>query len=312
VLVRTDVRLTITTTAFLLALAAPRSGRGAPCPPATRLRGDPALVAGVTTALGERGIVAGDPAGCPTVEVQVDRRDGRLLVSRTGDGDQPVERAVTDIRTAATVIESWVRTDVEAPLLATRTIAAPEPPPPPTVAPSIAVAARPPERGVQLFTVAETTHASDATSWFGLQVGACVMLGPACAAARARLATVTHGPGPWRQGNLDRRGVEVLLGADVPLRWRRATISPGLAGGIGWIHTHDESSPLRGAETGGLRAEAHAALSYPIHPRLAIEAVASFDLTQATHVETSSPAPLLPDEPRWLARLGAGLRFGGL
>ena len=298
-------------TALLVSLVAPRSGLGAPCPPATRLRGDPALVAGVTSALGERGIVADHRAGCPAVEVQLDRRGERLLVSRTGEGAETVERAVTDIRTAATVIESWVRTDVEAPLLATRTIAAPEPPPP-TVAPSIAVAARPPERGVQLFTVAETTRASDATSWFGLQVGACVMLGPACAAARARMATVTHGPGPWRQGNLDRRGVEVLLGADVPLRWGRATISPGVGAGIGWIHTHDESAVRGVAETGGLRAEVHAALSYPLRPSIAIEAVASFDLTQATHVETSSPVPLFPDEPRWLARLGAGLRFGGL
>ena len=296
---------------LVLWLTAPGSGRAGTCPPAARLRGDPAAVAGVTSALGARGI-ATDPAACRALEVSLERRDGALLVSTASEGDQIVERAVTDIRTAATVIESWVRTDVEAPLLATRTIAVREPPaaPPPAAAPAIAVAPRPPERGVQLFTTAETTRASDRTSWFGLQVGACVMLGPVCAAARARFASVTGGPGPW-QGGLDRHGVEVLLGGDVPLRWGRATISPGVAAGVGSIHTREEGSTFRGGETGGLRAEAHAALSYPLRPRIALEVTLALDLTQATHVETSSPVPL-PDEPRLLARLGLGLRFGGL
>jgi len=301
-----------------IVLAASAAGGGiaeAACPPAVRLAGDDeVLTAEVRATLVERGI-GGEIRDCPAVGVSLVRKRGPIVVSIDyGVDGGRVERAVTDARTAATVIEAWVRTDVEAPLLSTREIERPatpaaaqaQPPPPAVaVAPPAAPAAA---RGVQLFTVTETSFADDCTSWLGAQVGACVTLGPVCAGARARFAMVVYGPAPWQ--DLDRRGVEMLLAADVPLRAGPITVAPGLGAGVGWIHTHQEGSHA-GGETGGLRGEGHVSAAYALRPRLALEVALALVVTQATHVETSSPTPL-PDEPRFLGRLGVGLRFGGL
>ena len=301
------------------------------CPPSARLRGEAALVTGVSSLLGERGI-ATEASPCPAIVVTLDRRHAQLIVTiDVGDGTT-VERMVSDARTAATLIESWARTDVEAPLLTghdhlPEPVARPERPmaeraaedgwsagaagdaPASATLSAVSAPAGNAGRGVQVFAVAENTVASDGTRWAGAHIGACVMLGPVCATARIRFAAVFGGTEHWR-GNLDRNSAEMLLGADLPLRLGRATLSPGLAAGIGWTHTNDDNSPSN-SETGGLRAEAHATLSYPFSRRMALDVTLSADVAQATHVETSSTIPL-PDEPRVMGRLGAGLRFGGL
>jgi hypothetical protein len=280
------------------------------CPPAVRLSGDRALIGSVSPALVDRGIAL-DAGGCLSVSVNLERRGHTMIVS-IAEGDDSsggpfTRRAVTDARTAATVIESWVRTDLEAPLLARRQIAGADPRDLGAVAMDAAPPAR--ARGIQVFAAGETAWASDRSRWLGLEVGGCVMLGPVCGSARARFAAVLHGPGRWAN-NLDRHGVELLLGAELPLRLGAAVMSPGLALGVGWIHTFEEGSS-RGEEIGGLRAEGRLALAWPVGERLALELALSLEITQAEHVEISSPEPL-PIQPRWLGRLGAGLRFAGL
>jgi len=309
--------------AFALAV---RSSQASPSAPgAVTLQGDADLVAAVKATLASRGIpAAADAPGA--VPVKLERRAGRIVVSvETPGGSLP--REVTDPRTAATIIESLVRTDVEAPLLAERAIDPTPAPfsssspssssalfddpvtPPPVPVPTAAVSVEAPRagRGVQLFTLAETSRANDHTSWLGVSVGACLMLGPVCAGARARFAVVVDQP--W-QMNIDRHGVETLLGADLPLRLGSLTLAPGFGIGLGSMHSHVEGAG-RSEETGGPHADLHVALSYPLGRRTALEAALSLDVTQTTHVETSSPVAL-PDEPRAFGRLGVGLRFGAL
>lgn len=287
------------------------SGLALGCPPSVRLSGDRGLIADVAPVLADRGITTWG-GECPAVPVQVERRGAMTVVSTPSNGDQPSERAVSDVRTAATVIESWVRTDVEAPLLAPRPAEDAEGP---VRAPgglaTLATVATPavPARGVQVFTVAETSRASDGTGWFGLRMGGCVMLGPLCVSALARVGAVIDRPQRWR-GGLERRGVEVLLGTDLPLRLGRATLAPGVAFGVGWTHTHEEGGGAD-QETGGLRAESHLGLLYPLSPRLAAEVAFAFEVTQATHVESNLAAPV-PADPRFFARLSLGVRFQGL
>jgi hypothetical protein len=309
------------------AAAVPRGGQAQERPgsPAVRLAGDPALIAAVRAALADRGIATGARAAA-AADVRLERRGSRIAIAAAlggGEAGGPVWREVSDARTAATVIESLVRTDVEAPLLSVRPVdpapAAPPPAPrgafadeddPPPAAPAATVAAVPAERGgrgLQLFALAETSRANDRTSWIGVQVGACVMLGPVCAGARVRSAVVAAEPWP---ADIDRRGFEVLLGADWPLRLGRVVLSPGVGAGVGSTHTHQDGS-RSSEETGGPHADAHVGLSYPLGARTAIEATFALDVTQTTHVETSSPVPL-PDEPRLFARFAAGVRFGAL
>jgi len=276
------------------------------CPPTVRLGGDPTLVAAVAPVLVERGIATADDA-CPAMPVELRRRGNLTVVSTAAPGALPTARVVSDMRTAATVIESWVRTDVDAPLLLHRQREDAEL----GAAPPGLVASfdQPATRDVEVFTSAERSYASDGTGWVGLDLGACVMLGPLCASAMVRLGVVTDGPGRWEH-ELDRRAVEVLLGADLPLRLGRFVLSPALAVGVGWTHTNDDTLDTD-EETGGLRAEGRVALSHALGSHLVGELALSFEVTQATHLETATPMPL-PDEPRFFSRLGAGLRFEGL
>src|SRR5450432_683376 len=103
-----------------LSLAAGLSRPAEACVPTVRLGGDPTRVAEVSAALAARGVETTAMSGCPVVAVTLEARGKTTLVSMTGSDERVLSRAVTDARTAATVIESWVRTDVEAPLLARR------------------------------------------------------------------------------------------------------------------------------------------------------------------------------------------------
>lgn len=327
---RTSIAITLGVGITLLAsISVGRdAAAAAACRPGVRLDGDRALVDVVGTALVERGIAVARGGGnggggedasadCAPLDVRLERHDDRISVfTPDGGGATPMRREVTDPRTATTIVESWVNVDVEAPLLTTRVVAlaesAPATPPAPA-APTVATAITAPApaatgRGVQLFAVAERARANDGTAWTGIELGACVALGPLCVGARARFA-IAGGP-QLRQADLDRHGVEVLLGADLPFRAGRATLSPGIGAGVGSIHTH-QAGTGQSAETGGPHADLHLSLSYPLRHRLALELAASLDVTQTTHVETSSSI-VLPDEPRLFARFGAGVRFGAL
>ncbi|HET9989114.1 MAG TPA: hypothetical protein VFQ65_11350 [Kofleriaceae bacterium] len=229
----------------------------------------------------------------------------------------PVERRVADIATAATVIESWSDRNVSDPLLASHPIpmievaSAPVELPPRVVI--VERQAPPPStfHGSQLFAAAETSYADDRTSWAGAQIGGCVVIGPVCAAASARFANVVDGPAFWT--GLDRRSIEVLIGGDVPINVSHGLLLLGFGGGIGQVHTRVDSRDdhRMASETGGLRAEVHAAYAYPLTRAIAVDVTFSLDLSQATRSEKTTTMPL-PDEPVLLGRFGFGLRWGHL
>jgi hypothetical protein len=300
----------------MVVILVPRFAAAEPCAPAATLSGDPALVASVGQALAADGVAA-PTEGCPAVLASVKSQGGAIDVTIDHEGAS-VDRVVDAPALAATVIESWARTDVDAPLLAAR----PAPPPPVVVAtaapvpqvdapPRVVVVAAPPVRGIHLVADVETSLASDRTTWFGPSVGACVGLGPMCAAVRVRFASVIEGPDTWND-QLQRRGAEVLVGGDLPFSRGRTTITPGIAMGLGWEHTHvDGAGWHTGSETGGLRAEVHGGVSYRVWGRLALDLSLAIELTQATHVESDTTMPI-PDEARMFGRVGVGVRWGRL
>jgi hypothetical protein len=99
--------------------------------------------------------------------------------------------------------------------------------------------------------------------------------------------------------DLDRRGVELLVGGDIPFSLGNWVLTPGFGGGVGTVFTRLHTSGERmGEEVGGLRADAHVTLAYPLTRRLGLEAELSGGLTQATHIESFSPTPMsMPDVP---------------
>jgi len=290
---------------ILIVAAATGTAAAAPC---GGLHGDAALVSAVGDLLVQRNVSCGDLRG----EI---RHDGASIVVTREDA-VPVERRVADIATAATVIESWSDPNVTDPLLVAHPIpmiAVAEAPVEP--APRVVIVERqlPPStfHGSQLFAAAETSVADDRTTWAGAQIGACVVIGPICAEASARFANVVDGPAFW--SGLDRRSIEVLIGGDVPINVGDGLLLLGFGGGTGQIHTRVDSRDdhRMASETGGLRAEVHAAYAYPITRAIAVDVTLSLDLTQATRSEKTTDMPL-PDEPTFVGRFGVGLRWGHL
>ncbi|HSR96822.1 MAG TPA: hypothetical protein VLM79_07230 [Kofleriaceae bacterium] len=231
-----------------------------------------------------------------------------------GDGAREViEREVSEVATAATVIESWTRSDVAAPLLESREVPAAAverapAAPPATVSPPAA-------RGIQLFAGGETSFASDRTVWQGMQLEACIMLGPICAAARVHGGKVIASPARW--DGFARHGAEIYIGIDIPIALGRAPLTPGFAAGYGAMFTRHirEGEPM-GVEISGPRAEVHAAISLPVTAHLAVDVVATGALTQAARMEVHGDPPdptlIYPAEPRALIRFAVGIRYGAL
>jgi hypothetical protein len=276
--------------------------RAQPCPPAVALTGEPATVTAVRELLEARGIL-GETPSCPAVHARIERRGGGLVVAVDGP-DGAIERAVGEPATAATVIESWARSDVAAPLLASRAV--------PVEAP---VASPPAARGIQLFAAEEMSVASDRTLWQGMQLEACIMLGPVCAAARVHAARVIARPASWE--GIVRKGAELYVGIDVPIAIGRTRLTPGFAAGYGAMFTR-RSGGSEGMflEIAGPRAEVHAAFSVPITDHLAVDLVTTGALTRATRIEAHGDVRdatvTFPAEPRALVRIALGLRYGAL
>ena len=150
-----------------------------------------------------------------------------------------------------------------------------------------------------------------------MQLGACVMLGPICAAARVHGGKVIARPDGWDR--FARKGAEASIGIDVPIAVGRTRLTPGFAAGYGTMLTHRVGDGEQtGIEISGPRAEAHVALAIPLTPHIALDLATTAELTQATGMEThgSAPSPdaavLYPDEPRALFRIAIGVRYGAL
>jgi hypothetical protein len=298
-----------------LGFAAAASGRAEACPLAVSLTGDSHAIATVREVLSARGIDLHreyDVSECEAIRAHLAERGSMIVIEVTRPGGTTIQRVVDDVATAATVIESFTRADVGDPLLAIR----PVPRTPERPSPSLEIAQTQPARsprGVRLSSAIETSFGSDRTRWMGMHFGACIMLGPICAGARLRGASVVRDR--W-DDDIDRRSSELLAGIDIPFGIGRWTFTPGFAAGLGHMRTRVGESRI---ESGGVRADVHATLSIPLWRRLALDLFAAADLTQETRGAWDDETGMtivnavdIPDEPRLLLRFGLGLSYGGL
>ncbi|HWU87030.1 MAG TPA: hypothetical protein VN253_07135 [Kofleriaceae bacterium] len=291
--------------ALIVGLAA-SSAAADPCPPSVALAGDPELVASVGEVLLVHGVEA-EAGDCPVLRARLERRGGMIAVTR--ETGRAATHVVGEPATAAALLESWASTDEIDPLLAVT------PQAPPHLAPAAVTAGPAPhmapllQRRIHMFAAFETSIADDRSGWVGSDAGVCVMLSALCAAVRVRVAVVV-GINELREG-ISRRGVDILFGGDAPLRLGETTVSLGGAAGLGTVHTRSELPMVSaGSETFGLRADAHVVWTIPVSTRVSLDLAASIGAAQVTDVERSHGA--YADEPRLFARLGAGLRYGGL
>ncbi|HEY4181860.1 MAG TPA: hypothetical protein VGM90_33685 [Kofleriaceae bacterium] len=282
-------------------LAATRVARA--CEPPD-LTGAPDLVASVRDELDRHGAVS---TSCAPIHARIERRGEDIIVIRVGGS--PQERLVSDSTTAASVIESWSRSDLVDPLLAGHAFVVPPPrveaaPPFPIIVRE--APAREESHGLQAYAAFETAFADDRSNWVGAMFGACVRIGRACATARARVATVIDGAASW--GGAHRRATDALVGGDVPFRTGATYMTVGFGAGFGAVHTSPGTTGS-GSETLGLRADAHVAWLVPVGGNLLLDLSASVGLAEVTDDETTT-VEAAPTEPRIIGRLGLGLRFG--
>lgn len=295
-----------------LALA-PLAARAAPCSPVVNLLGDPGLVTRVGQALRQRGISLGQGApGCPVLRASVSATSDdtpRLRVT-TIEEVQRTEHVVVDSGTAATLIESWARRDLSAPLL-TALLAPPRdlppaPPPPSGPAPRYLVGA--------LF---ETAVSSQPNAWFGASAHACARLGRVCFGALARGAAELA---QTRSGQTVRRsGADVLATLSAPLalspRWR---LLPSAGLGAGFTATTVVSPSINDqAGNGGLRAALQLLLGVRLLRDLSLDLglSASAAFLQQNHVHvpvlfSSDDGRRVDGEPWGYLRGALGLSYG--
>jgi hypothetical protein len=264
------------------------TGRADACPPTVILDGDAVLVAQLGAELAGRGIATS--GRCPARQVHVERRGGVLVISIADDA-----RAVSEIRTAAAVVESFVR-DVGSPLLEIRPVRK-------ASAPVIANPAPQLPRGWHFFGGLEASVASDRTTWMGGQIGACRMIGVLCAAVRLRGGAVASDEGRWTTTR--RKSGELLVGFDIPFRIRGYLLTPGVALGFGDITTESGTAPSRSSN---FRAQVHVTFSIPLTRTLAIDLYTAGTLAQQVEREPGYMTTI--DEPLGYLRFGLAMRYG--
>jgi hypothetical protein len=302
----------------------------ADCEPTATVEGGGPARAQVVRELRSRGIATMRVEGCAFVSAQIEASGSGLAVVIVDAYGRTSERSVNGPVTAATLIESWVRTDVSAALLSTTAVApaapvpaerrlAPRPSVPEEVQPTLTMPAANPRPGsqVSLTAGAETSVATDGSLWLGITAGLCFRVGPVCAGALVRVSDDSRTFGESREMRTSRLDTDVLLGASLPIRKGRITLLPGLGVGIGWMRTTASNAAAGSAaegfdiDGGGLRASAGLQLSIAVTRSVAVDLAMSGDVSPVAHTGMFDEGGyMLAGEPRGFVRGGVGVRVG--
>jgi hypothetical protein len=286
--------------------------------------GDATLRSALMEALGRRAIGTEVIRGCPSLRAQVTRQGGLVKVVLQEDVPRE-ERLVTDLATVVTLIETWLRSDISAPLLSAMLAPPAElstaepvaPPPPPTLRPR-------PLGALEL--LGEAGVNVNETSWFGGQLRGCVRTGPLCLGAAWRMAgdlLRVVGEDTLRQ----RITADFLASAEWPLSVGRFTFAPGIGIGAGWIRSQFTHSSARSEEPGegllsspiivndgGMRAEVRFLTAVTLYRGLQLAASiagdASFLDSPETTLKVGTRQTLVLPTTAWgMLRGGLGLRW---
>jgi hypothetical protein len=275
------------------------------CPPTVVVTGaadDASLLANV---LNSHGISTDASTRCPSTEVDV-TRDGDSFVVRTAD----VERGVSDIETAAVVVESWVRSDVTAPLWVLPVVQAAPVTPVPVVAPT------PSPRAVRLAVRAEGGVGSDGSTWPSLVLQGCAHVGPVCLGGLLRASMDSSLTGASSKFDTGRVALDGFVLGEWAFDVGAMTLSPGVGVGIGWLQS-------RNAPVWARAVEPHIE-AYDVDMKALAQMTTRFALTSGPQVEVTLGADIallansaaireegivIAGEPLAFLRVGAGIGF---
>jgi hypothetical protein len=294
-----------------------------PCGSAAVIEGDARVQAAVIDELQRRGISTTAASGCPFVTARIGQEGAGLDMTIVDTYGRTSKRTANGPAAAATLIESWVRSDLSAPLLpvldSVETVSHPVESKPMLVTRDTGSEVRT-RSNISLTASAETSLATDGSVWLGLATGVCVRIGPACVGALARVESDSGAYGESREMYTSRFGTAVLLGVGLPMRRGRLTFLPGVAVGVGWLRTTALSTGDNGpggdsteVDSGGLRASAGLRLSIAMRPSLAVDLGLAADFAPVAHTTPYNlDSVILAGEPRGFLRGSLGVRLGAL
>ena len=293
------------------------------CMPVVQVSGEPALARPVIALLRGRGVKVGGTSRCGVMTAVLTGSGELTRITIVDTDGRTVERVAEDAGAAATAIESWVRRDIDAPLLEPRAAPAQdadrEQPAPiaQTAAPAV-------ERRIEVGGAAEAGLGSDGSTWTGARAHACLSVGPVCAGAMVRYARDSETGGDGIVRDTSRSALDLLLTADLPLHGRRFFLSPGAGLGQQTMRATRRSGDRETNDAVVLALRAHAAAGYRITSAWSLRAelaVGVFPFAPrflAESPEASDPgndaddAPPLAGVPRVQGWLGVGLTYGDL
>ncbi len=202
-------------------------------------------------ALRARGVGAAADS-CAAVRVTVGAAERGLEVTVHGADGRDARRRVSTAEMAAVWIDSWVRDDAVAPLLAV-----PEPAPPTTVAAMPAEQSRapgaaplsPPSDAVPRQQAPAVHHwlsvgagldflsGDDGSSTRSVRADACIAAGPLCVGIDGRYADHSWLAPEDNMTQIRRRGADLMATARWPVSVGRAVLAPSASVGLGWMRT---------------------------------------------------------------------------
>jgi hypothetical protein len=258
----------------------------ADCTPAAVPAGDPALVRSLVERLTIHGIGTTQIEGCPIMAVNIEQRGPQIHVALADAFQRTGERDVDDVATAAAIVESWLQQEIDDGGFT--------PPVPHTARTGIAVSAL-------------SSLGTNATTWVGGSLGACLRVGATCAGVLARAQLDTTATGPTATILQDSYVVTGFATLDLPIRLGAWTLGPGLAIGYGYLHVtthhHDAMNHLMDVPSSDheLITGAHTALARAWTEHLSVFADVWTDVAVLRSDSSAGPTGAL--------RLSVGLRL---
>jgi len=282
------------------------------CLPTATLEGDLTLGRAVRQLLQLRGISTERMDDCPAVSATLHKSSAGIDVILDDGPDRQHRQAVSDIGTAATIIESWTRSDLSAPLLEKRQplLSAAESQPG-TVTAAVQQSVPP----ILVGTLIGLDRGNDGSIWIDSQVTGCVRVGPLCPGALFRVGFDLRQTGSSDRLNTDRTTFDLLITTDYRIQLPTLVLSPGMGFGVSYLRGRSPSPAISGAteveDLGGLLADLHLSTEIPLRRHLTVEFRLGADvspLTATTAVTENNI--ILAGKPRWSIRGGIGLRYG--
>jgi hypothetical protein len=184
------------------------------------------------------------------------------------------------------------------------------PPPPPSLPPHDA----PRQIPWSIAVLGAVSYASDDSLWFDATALACADLGPFCIGGLVRAAFDSAETGASARVETNRVALDVLATVELPVRWPRFSLTPGIGVGGGWIRSISDvdqaPADTEEVDRGTLRFDAHVRFAAALTETLWLDLGLFADVSPLAHTARFvDDGVMLAGEPRGPLRAGAGLRY---